>query len=136
DSGLVGAAYTLNQIQLITDIPDDYFRINSGLGSAAPKNLLLTPLTFDNQVLGVVELASFNALSQAEIDLVEKVAYNVANNIHNVVMNEQNIKLINQFKESSRQMQENEERMRQNLEELEIIREQYEMLRNETVHRN
>lgn len=136
DSGLVGATYSLNQLQHITNIPENYLAINSGLGSALPKSLLLVPLTFDNHVLGVIELASFKEITQYDIDLVEKVASNVANNINTVVMNEQNLKLIQQFKESSKQMQENEERMRQNLEDLEIIREQYEMLRNESVQKN
>jgi putative methionine-R-sulfoxide reductase with GAF domain len=136
NSGLVGASYTLNQVQLINNIPDDYLSINSGLGSAIPKSILIVPLTYDNTVLGVIEMASFKQITPTEVEFVEKVANIVANNINTVKMNEQNIKLIQQFKESSKQMQENEERMRQNLEELEIIREQYEIIKNDSVQKN
>jgi len=136
NSGLVGASYTLNQVQLIDNIPDDYLSINSGLGSATPKSILIVPLTYDNTVLGVIELASFKKITPSEVEFVEKVASIVANNINTVKMNEQNIRLIQQFKEKSKQMEENEERMRQNLEELEIIREQYEMLKSESVQSN
>ncbi len=136
NSGLVGASYTLNQVQLIDNIPDDYLSINSGLGSASPKSILIVPLTYDNTVLGVIELASFKHITPTEVEFVEKVAGIVANNINTVKMNEQNIRLIQQFKEKSKQMEENEERMRQNLEELEIIREQYEMLKSESVQSN
>lgn len=136
DSGLVGATYTLNQVQLISNIPDDYLAINSGLGSASPKSLLLIPLTFDDAVLGVIELASFKEITETEVTFVSKIADIVANNINTVKINEENIKLIQQFKESSKQMQENEERLRQNLEDLEAIREEYEMLKGEAAQRN
>lgn len=136
NSGLVGASYTLNEVQLINDIPDDYLSINSGLGQATPKSVLIIPLSYDNSVLGVIEMASFRQITPTEVEFVEKVASIVATNINTVKMNEQNIRLIQQFKEKSRQMQENEERMRQNLEELEMIREQYEILKSDSVQNN
>ncbi|MGE0077666.1 MAG: 7TM diverse intracellular signaling domain-containing protein [Bacteroidales bacterium] len=136
DSGLVGAAFSQNQVQLVENIPNNYLAINSGLGSASPKALLLTPLNFDKTVLGVIELASFKEITEVEIEFVKKISDIVANNINTVKMNEENIKLIQQFKVSSQQMQENEEKLRQNLEELEMIREQYEILKEDAVQKN
>lgn len=131
DSGLVGASFSKNIVQHITDIPADFTPINSGLGSAVPKSLLIVPLEFDGRALGVIELASFNDFTEGEIEFVEKVASVIAGNINNTMMNERNIKLIQQFKEKSQEMAENENRMRLNIEELEVVREQYERLKAE-----
>ena len=136
DSGLVGATFTNNEVQLITELPDNYLAINSGLGKATPKSLLLVPLCYDEKVFGVIEIASFNVISTYELEFVNKVALSIANNLNTVKMNDRNIKLIQQFKEHSEMMQENEQRLRQNLEELEFIREQYEMLKKSNINQN
>lgn len=136
DSGLVGATFTNNEVQLLTDLPDDYLAINSGLGKATPKSLLLVPLCYDEKVFGVIEIASFNPINQYELDFVNKVALSIANNLNTVKMNDRNIKLIQQFKDHSEMMQENEQRLKQNLEELEFIREQYEILKRTQVSQN
>ena len=44
----------------ITDVPDDYMDIESGLGDAKPKCLLIVPLKSEEKILGEIELASFN----------------------------------------------------------------------------
>jgi len=130
NSGLAGASFTENEVQLITKIPDEFLSINSGLGKSQPRSLLIVPLTFDENVVGVIELASFKEILDYEVDFVKKVAYSVANNLNTVKMNERNVKLIQQFKQHSQIMKENEERLRQNLEELEYYREQYELMKN------
>lgn len=136
NSGLIGATFTNNEAQLITNIPDDYLAINSGLGSAVPKSLLLVPMCFEEKVFGIIEIASFKIMNSFELDFVNKVAFSIANNLNTVKMNERNLKLIQQFKEHSATMQENEERLKQNLEELEYIREQYESLKKSHVSEN
>ena len=47
---------------LVTDAPADYIRIRSGLGEAAPVNVVVLPVLFEEQVLAVIELASFRPL--------------------------------------------------------------------------
>jgi transcriptional regulator with GAF, ATPase, and Fis domain len=136
NSGLIGATFTNNEVQNITNLPDDFLAINSGLGSAPPKSLLLVPLSFEEKVFGVIEIASFNVINSYELEFVNKVAFSIANNLNTVKMNERNLKLIQQFKEHSSIMQENEERLKQNLEELEYIREQYESLKRNQVSQN
>lgn len=136
NSGLIGATFTNNEVQLISNIPDGYLAINSGLGTANPNSLLIVPLCFEEKVFGVIEIASFKELTSFDLEFVNKVAFSIANNLNTVKMNERNLKLIQQFKEHSQLAQENEERMRQNLEELEFIREQYESLKKIKVSEN
>ena len=43
---------------LVEDVPEDYIKVTSGLGEATPRNIIVLPVVFEEQVLGVIELAS------------------------------------------------------------------------------
>ena len=69
--GLVGQCALEKQKILLTNVPPDYIRISSGLGEAAPQNIIVLPVIFEGQVKGVLELASFerfNPTHQAFLD--------------------------------------------------------------------
>ena len=57
--GLVGQAALEQSPILIETPPPDYIEISSGLGSAATEHHRDLPVLFEDQVLGVIELASF-----------------------------------------------------------------------------
>ena len=132
--GLVGATFADNQIQVISNIPDSYYEINSGLGSSKPKNILLVPLSTDESVLGVLELARFDNFKPEEIDFIKQIAFSIASNLNNVRMNERNVNLIKQLQDQAAELQEKEERMRESLEELEFYRENYLRTKSELDH--
>jgi uncharacterized membrane protein len=60
-------------ITVIHDIPENYFSISSGLGSAAPSCLLLAPMIFNNDVIAVLELATFSKPDASAVKLMEVV---------------------------------------------------------------
>src|SRR5213080_1692450 len=60
---LVGQAALERKPILLTEPPQDYVKVTSGLGEAAPKNIIVMPVLFEEQVLGVIELASFRQFS-------------------------------------------------------------------------
>src|SRR5204862_8028625 len=51
---LVGQAALERQPILITQAPTDYIKVSSGLGEAAPVNIMVLPVLFEEQVLGVI----------------------------------------------------------------------------------
>ncbi len=75
--GLIGQCAKEKKRILLTEVPDDYVRINSGLGSATPRNIIVLPVLFEGSVRAVIELASFlsfSAIHQAFLDqLVESI---------------------------------------------------------------
>lgn len=72
--GLVGqCALEGNRIEM-TGAPADYVEIVSGLGKTAPISLILIPIKFESEVLGVMELASLRPFSTDDIELLESVA--------------------------------------------------------------
>jgi signal transduction histidine kinase/HAMP domain-containing protein/ActR/RegA family two-component response regulator len=61
--GLVGQCAKEKKRILLTEVPGDYVRINSGLGMSAPLNIIVLPVLFEGSVSAVVELASFSPFS-------------------------------------------------------------------------
>ncbi|MCX7595823.1 MAG: CHASE3 domain-containing protein, partial [Fischerella sp.] len=71
--GLVGQCALEKQKIILTDVPDDYIRISSGLGEAKPLNIIVLPVLFENQVMGVIELASFQRFSDIHLTFLDQV---------------------------------------------------------------
>ncbi len=78
NEGLVGACFMEKQPIYITDLPEEYLEIRTGLGGAMPKNLYLTPMIFENRVYGVIEIASFNIFEEHHKEFINSVAQMVA----------------------------------------------------------
>lgn len=127
--GLVGASFSENRITHIDDVPENYIKVGSGLGESKPSSLIIIPLSIDNNVFGIIELASLKLFTKQQLDFIKRIAFSIANNLNIVRMNEQNQELIEKFKQQAHEMNEKEEEMRQNLEELEKIREEYEKMK-------
>ncbi len=76
--GLVGRCALEKKSILITDVPADYIRIRSGMGEDLPSTVLLVPIIFDKEVLGVIELASFREIEPYRIDFLESLGRSAA----------------------------------------------------------
>lgn len=122
--GLTGQAWIEKDTILITDIPEEYVSITSGLGEASPKSILIVPLMVNEQVYGLIEIASFNDFEQHELDFVEKIAESIASTLSSVKVNERTQKLLEESTELTEQMRAQEEEMRQNMEELQATQEE------------
>lgn len=71
--GLIGQAALENRIFQLDDLPESYIQISSGLGQAAAKSILVTPVAYENQVEAVFELASFESFSELHYELLEQI---------------------------------------------------------------
>lgn len=116
--GLLGACYLEKKSIYLTEIPDNYITISSGMGFAEPKCILITPLKLNENIYGVLELASFRLLQPFEIEFVEKVGESIASAISATKINARTNQLLEESQQRAEQMREQEEEMRQNLEEL------------------
>lgn len=124
DEGLVGRCFFEKLPVYLKEIPENYINITSGLGTAEPRNLLLVPLIINETVMGVIELASFNDISQYQIDFLTQLAENIASTILNVRTNEKTKRLLEESKVRSEELAAQEEELRQNMEELQATQEE------------
>lgn len=76
--GLVGRCALEKASIIITDVPEDYIRIRSGMGEDKPSTIILVPVMFDGQVLGVIELASFSRVEQYKVAFLETLGSSLA----------------------------------------------------------
>jgi GAF domain-containing protein len=113
---------------ILNDVPENYIKIKSGLGESKPKSLIIIPLSIEDHVFGMLEIASFKSFTDLETEFVKRIALNIAAQLNNTRMNEKNLQLIEKYKEQEQLMSEKEEEMRQNFEELKLMREEYEKL--------
>ncbi len=84
---LVGQAALDQRTVVVTEAPPDYAAISSGLGCAAPTNILVVPLLFEDQTLGVIELASFNEFTAVHRDLLEQLREAIGVNVNTILAN-------------------------------------------------
>jgi GAF domain-containing protein len=127
--GLIGRCMQEAASIYMTQIPENYITITSGLGEANPSCLLLVPLKVNTEIFGIVEIASFNGLAPYQIEFVEKIAESIGSAIAGVKMNERTKLLLEKAQQQAEELRAQEEEMRQNLEELATTQE--EMLRKE-----
>lgn len=79
--GLIGQAAANKQLIYLDEVPDGYIKIISGLGSASPRYLLIAPIINNENLVGILEIASFTALSADQRKFVEQGAQLVADKL-------------------------------------------------------
>lgn len=117
--GLVGRAALEKELIYVTELPSDYLKIRSGLGEDRPSSILLVPVVLDQQVLGVMELASLGEMPSHQIEFVRQLADALASTLAKVKANLQNRSLFDQTKKQAEALSSQEKVFKQKMEQLE-----------------
>ena len=84
---LIGQVAKTRKPIVLTDVPADYIRISSGIGDATPLNLIVLPIVFEDQVLGVIEAGSFFPFNQVHKDFLEQLMETIGVNVNTITSN-------------------------------------------------
>ncbi len=79
--GLVGRCVQEGGTIFLTDIPEDYIRIKSGLGEDQPKSLLIVPIRLNELIIGVIEIASLEIFQDFQIEFIERIGTSIASSL-------------------------------------------------------
>ncbi len=121
---LVGQAYLEGDYILLTEIPENYVNITSGLGHSNPRSVLIMPTTVNEKTLGLIELASFNEFEEYQIQFLQTLGENIASTLESGRSTISMQKLLAESQQQAEEMRAQEEEMRQNQEELQATQEE------------
>ncbi len=116
--GLIGQAAVDKKPLLVTDVPKDYLTVNSGLGDAPPRNILLVPFLHEGEVKGVIELGAIDAFTERKIGFLEETGRNIAVAFSMVQSANDLRSLLEESRERAEELQASEEELRDLNEEL------------------
>jgi methyl-accepting chemotaxis protein len=71
--GIVGQAALERKMMVITQPPNDYLYIQTGLGESPPQSILVMPLLYEDSLKGILELASFKTVTNKQIEFLKQV---------------------------------------------------------------
>jgi signal transduction histidine kinase/CheY-like chemotaxis protein/HAMP domain-containing protein len=116
--GLVGqAAFERTTIEM-TDVPEGYVRIGSGLGEATAAGIIVMPVLFEDQVLGVIELASITPFSDLHRDFLARITKTIGIVINTIRANMRTEELLSQSPGLTQELQKQSEELRSTNDEL------------------
>ena len=117
--GLVGQAALERESITITNVPDDYIAVSSSLGETPPRNILVFPVLFNDEVMGVIELGTFDDFHQRDLDFLNQVSEGIAIAVESAQSRGRVQGLLEQTQAQSEELETQQEELRQSNEELE-----------------
>lgn len=78
DQSLLGTCASQRRMIELHPVPPGYFDIVSGLGQVSPSHLYLFPLSFHEELAGVMELALLRQLSEDDLKLLDQLTETLA----------------------------------------------------------
>ncbi|KAA5536320.1 response regulator [Taibaiella lutea] len=116
--GLVGQCATDKEQIRLTNVPNEYVKITSGIGNAAPIDLVILPVLFENNVKAVIELASFESFSDTHIDFLDQLTESIGIVLNNIETNTRTEELLSQSQSLASELSSQQEELRRANDEL------------------
>ncbi|MEH2385709.1 MAG: response regulator [Nostoc sp.] len=123
--GLVGQSALEKQRILLTQVPNDYIRITSGLGESPPLNIIVLPILFETQVNAVIELASFGSFKELHLTFLEQLSEilgvflnNIASQFQTQQLLEESVALTEELQTQQEELQQSNQRLEEQAHEL------------------
>lgn len=134
-NGLVGQVYLEKKPIVLTQVPEGYTHITSGLGDATPRCLIVMPFAYNGKVEAVIELASFHVFAPYQQEFLAKAGEFVASALISLKTSEKMQAFVQEAKERSDMMRSQEEELRQNMEEMASTQEEMQRREQELLQR-
>ena len=122
--GLVGEVALEKQSILISDVPEDYMRVDSSLGNALPRNILAVPVILQGAVMGVMELGSLRPFTDRQMEFVELVTENIAIAINTAKESRRTKVLLEETQSQAEELQAQQEELKVSNEQLQAQQEE------------
>ncbi len=115
---IVGQAALERKSIVITQAPEDYIKIASGLGEAAPASIVVIPVLFEERVLAVLELASFAPFSEVQQTFLDQLSESIGVVLNTIRANSRTEELLGQSQTLTQELQSQSEELQAQQDEL------------------
>ncbi len=102
---LIGQVARTRRPIVVTDLPEGYVRISSGLGEASPVNLIVLPVVADDQLLGVIEAASFSKFTLVQREFLEQMMETIGVTVNSILVNARTDELLTESQRLAAELQ-------------------------------
>jgi len=116
--GLVGQVAFEKERIILSNVPGNYIKVNSGLGRSKPANLIILPVLFENKVKAVIELASLDIFSETHLDFVGQLTESIGIVLNTIEANSRTEELLTQSQSLAGELKIQQEELRRTNDEL------------------
>ena len=117
--GLIGQCALDKHQRLVSEIPGDAVPINSALMRIMPKNLVVFPVQFENQVKAVIELSSISSFTTSQITFLEQLTDSIGIVLNSIEATMQTEALLKQSQQLAGELQTQQKELQQTNDQLE-----------------
>jgi CheY-like chemotaxis protein/signal transduction histidine kinase/HAMP domain-containing protein len=133
--GLVGQCTLERERILVTNVPNNYVYVSSGLGEAPPNNIVVLPVLFEGDVKAVIELSTFQTFSDTHLTFLDQLTESIGIVLNTIAANTRTEDLLQQSQSLAAELQSQQDELKKTNEQLEqqaeSLRESEELLKSQ-----
>ena len=115
---LIGQVAKTRKPIVLDEVPAGYVRISSAIGEARPVNVMVVPIVFEDQVLGVIEAGSLWPFTQAHREFLEQLMETIGVNVNTMIANARTDALLEQSQRLTAELQSRQQELQRSNAEL------------------
>jgi len=115
---LIGQVAKTRKPVVLNEVPPGYVRISSATGEARPVNVMIVPIVFEDQVLGVIEAGSLWPFTQVHRDFLEQLMEIIGVNVNTMIANARTDALLEQSQRLTAELQARQQELQRSNAEL------------------
>ncbi|NQX64402.1 response regulator [Paenibacillus qinlingensis] len=117
--GLIGQCAIEKRIVHLTHVPETYILLKSGLGSASAQSVLIVPIIHNQEVIAIMELASFDKFTSLQLSLMDDILEVLGTIVHSVQTRVEVERLLREYQVMTEELQSQQEELHLTNEQLE-----------------
>jgi len=133
--GLVGQCTVERERILVTNVPNNYVHVTSGLGEAPPNNIVVLPVLFEGEAKAVIELSTFKTFSDTHLTFLDQLTESIGIVLNTIAANTRTEDLLQQSQSLAAELQSQQDELKKTNEQLEqqaeSLRESEELLKSQ-----
>ncbi|WP_214410091.1 HAMP domain-containing protein [Sphaerisporangium fuscum] len=116
--GVIGQAAAEGRPVVLDAVPAGYLTVDSGLSSSTPAQIVVLPVLFEDQVLGVMELASLSPFGEVHLAFLNQLVETIGVTMNTIIANSRTEDLLTQSQRLTTELRERSDELQRQQEEL------------------